>query len=154
MTPIFDLSLGLSVGGVSPHDDLFLWFVWISAVPGRMKENDIYSEKWMWLWLLLRLSGSPGVMRDEGLWVCLWVWLTIASAMGVDVLEGSDAAPLVFLELACSLVCQKGSPRFCSLLVVEYHCVLGEVFRFGVWNWTLLLLCTSVGFLQAVFLSL
>lgn len=58
----------------------------------------------------------------------------IASAMGVDVLEGSDAAPLVYLELACSSVFQKGSPRLCSLLVVEYHCVLGEMFRFAVWN--------------------
>lgn len=38
----------------------------------------------------------------------------IASAMGVDVLEGSDAALLVFLELACSLVFQKGSPRLCG----------------------------------------
>lgn len=38
----------------------------------------------------------------------------IASAMGVDVLEGSDAAPLVFLELARSLVFQKGSPRLCG----------------------------------------
>lgn len=154
MTPIFDLSLGLSVGRVSPHDDMSSRFVWISAVPGRMKENGIYSEKWVWLWLLLRLSGLPGVMRDEGLQVCLWVWLTIASAVGVDVLEGSDAILLVFLELACSLVFQKGSLRLCSLLVVEYHCVLGEMFRFAVWNWTLLLLSISVGFLQAAFLSL
>lgn len=49
MTPIFDLSLGLPVGCVSPHDDLSSRFVWISAVQGRMKENGIYSEKWVWL---------------------------------------------------------------------------------------------------------
>lgn len=81
---------------------------------------------------MLRLSAHLGSMRVSGFVYGLVDF--IASSMGVDVLEGSDAAPLVFLELAWSSVFQKGSPWLCSLLVVEYRCVLGEMFRFAVWN--------------------